>query len=58
MDALRGNMMTSQIFSLRNTGVTLLLATVGDKTASACNSYLRRRAWWYCTADDVFLWQG
>ncbi|XP_010031966.2 zinc finger protein CONSTANS-LIKE 6 [Eucalyptus grandis] len=30
----------------------------GAKTARACDSCLRRRARWYCTADDAFLCQG
>ncbi|MQL86750.1 hypothetical protein Taro_019287 [Colocasia esculenta] len=31
---------------------------VGGKTARACDSCLRRRARWYCAADDAFLCQG
>lgn len=30
---------------------------VGGKTARACDSCLRRRARWYCAADDAFLCQ-
>ncbi|XP_030443397.1 zinc finger protein CONSTANS-LIKE 16-like [Syzygium oleosum] len=30
----------------------------GAKTARACDSCLRRRARWYCAADDAFLCQG
>ncbi|KAK4781550.1 hypothetical protein SAY86_015652 [Trapa natans] len=31
---------------------------VGGRTARACESCLRRRARWYCTADDAFLCAG
>ncbi|XP_062222106.1 zinc finger protein CONSTANS-LIKE 6-like [Phragmites australis] len=31
---------------------------VGGKAARACDSCLRRRARWYCAADDAFLCQG
>ncbi|XAR63911.1 hypothetical protein NMG60_11024061 [Bertholletia excelsa] len=31
---------------------------VGGKTARACDSCLRKRARWYCAADDAFLCQG
>ncbi|CAA6664834.1 unnamed protein product [Spirodela intermedia] len=31
---------------------------VGGKTARACDSCLRRRARWYCAADDAFLCQS
>ncbi|KAJ6846523.1 zinc finger protein CONSTANS-LIKE 16-like [Iris pallida] len=31
---------------------------VGGKTARACDSCLRRRARWYCAADDAFLCQA
>ncbi|KAI3411398.1 uncharacterized protein J3R85_018028 [Psidium guajava] len=30
----------------------------GARTARACDSCLRRRARWYCAADDAFLCQG
>ncbi|KAA8541218.1 hypothetical protein F0562_025175 [Nyssa sinensis] len=30
----------------------------GGKTARACDSCLRKRARWYCSADDAFLCQG
>ncbi|RCV08227.1 hypothetical protein SETIT_1G308800v2 [Setaria italica] len=33
-------------------------AAVGGKAARACDSCLRRRARWYCAADDAFLCQG
>lgn len=33
-------------------------AAVGSKAARACDSCLRRRARWYCAADDAFLCQG
>ncbi|CAN6246224.1 unnamed protein product [Urochloa humidicola] len=32
-------------------------AAVGGKAARACDSCLRRRARWYCAADDAFLCQ-
>ncbi|KAK1387963.1 Zinc finger protein CONSTANS-LIKE 16 [Heracleum sosnowskyi] len=31
---------------------------VGGKTARACDSCVRKRARWYCAADDAFLCQG
>ncbi|KAL6631358.1 hypothetical protein ACP70R_028208 [Stipagrostis hirtigluma subsp. patula] len=31
---------------------------VGSKAARACDGCLRRRARWYCAADDAFLCQG
>ncbi|KAL8192408.1 hypothetical protein R6Q57_027593 [Mikania cordata] len=31
---------------------------VGGKTARACDSCIRRRARWYCAADDAFLCQS
>nr|AQQ11830.1 constans-like protein [Bambusa oldhamii] len=31
---------------------------LGGKAARACDSCLRRRARWYCAADDAFLCQG
>ncbi|KAF9593193.1 hypothetical protein IFM89_020489 [Coptis chinensis] len=31
---------------------------VGGKTARACDSCMRKRARWYCTADDAFLCQS
>ncbi|KAL5726158.1 hypothetical protein ACHQM5_009226 [Ranunculus cassubicifolius] len=31
---------------------------LGGKTARACDSCMRKRARWYCTADDAFLCQG
>ncbi|KAM7471135.1 hypothetical protein LguiA_009318 [Lonicera macranthoides] len=31
---------------------------VGGKTARACDACLRKRARWYCAADDAFLCQG
>lgn len=31
---------------------------VGGKTARACDSCIRRRARWYCAADDAFLCQA
>lgn len=33
-------------------------SAVGGKTARACDSCLRKRARWYCAADDAFLCQG
>lgn len=33
-------------------------AAVGGKSARACDSCLRRRARWYCAADDAFLCQA
>ncbi|CAL5054531.1 unnamed protein product [Urochloa decumbens] len=33
-------------------------AAVGGKAARACDSCLRRRARWYCAADDAFLCQA
>ncbi|KAJ1280890.1 hypothetical protein BS78_04G266800 [Paspalum vaginatum] len=33
-------------------------AAVGGKAARACDSCLRRRARWFCAADDAFLCQG
>lgn len=33
-------------------------AAVGGKAARACDACLRRRARWYCAADDAFLCQG
>ncbi|KAL6633599.1 hypothetical protein ACP70R_026270 [Stipagrostis hirtigluma subsp. patula] len=33
-------------------------SAVGGKAARACDSCLRRRARWYCAADDAFLCQG
>ncbi|KAK1314227.1 Zinc finger protein CONSTANS-LIKE 16 [Acorus calamus] len=33
-------------------------SAVGGKTARACDSCLRRRARWYCAADDAFLCQS
>ncbi|AQK83620.1 Zinc finger protein CONSTANS-LIKE 16-like [Zea mays] len=33
-------------------------AAVGGKAARACDGCLRRRARWYCAADDAFLCQG
>lgn len=34
-----------------------LANAVGGKTARACDSCIRKRARWYCAADDVFLCQ-
>ncbi|XP_022715138.1 zinc finger protein CONSTANS-LIKE 16-like [Durio zibethinus] len=31
---------------------------MGGKTATACDGCLRKRARWYCAADDAFLCQG
>ncbi|KAL1824937.1 hypothetical protein ACET3Z_011715 [Daucus carota] len=31
---------------------------IGGKTARACDSCVRKRARWYCAADDAFLCQG
>ena len=31
---------------------------MGGKTARACDGCLRKRAGWYCAADDAFLCQG
>ncbi|KAK1263311.1 Zinc finger protein CONSTANS-LIKE 16 [Acorus gramineus] len=33
-------------------------SAVGGKTARACDSCLKRRARWYCAADDAFLCQS
>lgn len=33
-------------------------AAVGTRTARACDSCLRKRARWYCAADDAFLCQS
>ncbi|RLM56201.1 zinc finger protein CONSTANS-LIKE 16-like [Panicum miliaceum] len=33
-------------------------AAMGGKAARACDGCLRRRARWYCAADDAFLCQG
>ncbi|KAA8529165.1 hypothetical protein F0562_034036 [Nyssa sinensis] len=35
-----------------------LANVVGGKTARACDSCIRKRARWYCTADDAFLCQA
>nr|GMD21135.1 zinc finger protein CONSTANS-LIKE 16-like [Ipomoea batatas] len=35
-----------------------LASAVGAKTARACDSCIRRRARWYCAADDAFLCQS
>ncbi|KAG0513783.1 hypothetical protein BDA96_10G132400 [Sorghum bicolor] len=37
---------------------TAAAAAVGGKSARACDGCLRRRARWYCAADDAFLCQG
>uniref|UniRef100_A0A5B7CC91 Putative zinc finger protein CONSTANS-LIKE 16 n=1 Tax=Davidia involucrata TaxID=16924 RepID=A0A5B7CC91_DAVIN len=34
-----------------------LANVIGGKTARACDSCIRKRARWYCTADDAFLCQ-
>ncbi|XP_043715631.1 zinc finger protein CONSTANS-LIKE 16-like [Telopea speciosissima] len=33
-------------------------SAIGGKTARACDSCVRKRARWYCAADDAFLCQG
>ncbi|XP_010511850.1 PREDICTED: zinc finger protein CONSTANS-LIKE 6 isoform X2 [Camelina sativa] len=35
-----------------------LASAVGGKTARACDSCVKRRARWYCAADDAFLCHG
>ncbi|XP_058183565.1 zinc finger protein CONSTANS-LIKE 16-like [Rhododendron vialii] len=35
-----------------------LANAVGGKTARACDNCIRKRARWYCTADDAFLCQS
>lgn len=35
-----------------------LASAVGAKTARACDSCIRKRARWYCAADDAFLCQS
>jgi hypothetical protein len=37
---------------------TAAAGAVGGKSARACDSCLRRRARWYCAADDAFLCQA
>lgn len=39
-------------------GSSAKAAAVGGKAARACDGCLRRRARWYCAADDAFLCQG
>jgi hypothetical protein len=39
------------------TGSSAKAAAVGGKEARACDACLRRRARWYCAADDAFLCQ-
>ncbi|KAJ3694823.1 hypothetical protein LUZ60_000200 [Juncus effusus] len=36
----------------------IVAGVVGGKTARACDGCLRRRARWYCAADDAFLCQN
>ncbi|KAL6989245.1 hypothetical protein U1Q18_014997 [Sarracenia purpurea var. burkii] len=37
---------------------TKLANALRGKTARACDSCLRNRAWWYCPADDAFQCQS
>ncbi|CAM8912889.1 unnamed protein product [Rhodiola kirilowii] len=38
--------------------VNKVASVVGGKTARACDSCIRKRARWYCAADDAFLCQS
>ncbi|EAZ36554.1 zinc finger protein CONSTANS-LIKE 16 [Oryza sativa Japonica Group] len=43
---------------MSSTAKAAAAGAVGAKSARACDGCLRRRARWYCAADDAFLCQG
>ncbi|CAN6170330.1 unnamed protein product [Urochloa humidicola] len=44
--------------SVKKKAAAAAAGAVGGKAARACDGCLRRRARWYCAADDAFLCQG
>ncbi|CAN6201855.1 unnamed protein product [Urochloa humidicola] len=44
--------------SAKKAAAAAAAGVVGGKAARACDGCLRRRARWYCAADDAFLCQG